>query len=181
LALAAGLTLRTIRGVIAEAAFRAEVVQGLPGWRDTTPPGDLAYDFRLNDKKGAVRVQVKLQRSKEGRPMPANQALRSFPADLYVAETQKTRAGRKRKNGGSTRPYPFGEFDLLAVAMQPSTRRWDSFMYTVADWLIPSRANPAEVLKFQPVAGVASADWTDDVETAVSWFRSRLKKTIRAE
>jgi hypothetical protein len=31
LALAAGLTLRLIRGVIAEAAFRAEVVQQLPG------------------------------------------------------------------------------------------------------------------------------------------------------
>ncbi len=69
---AAGLTLRMIRGVISEAAFRVEVVQRLRGWRDTTPPGDLPYDFRLEDNKGAVRVQVKLQRSRAGSPMPAN-------------------------------------------------------------------------------------------------------------
>ena len=178
---AAGLTLRMMRGVIAEAAFRVEVVLQLRGWRDTTPPGDLPYDFRLEDNKGTVRVQVKLQRSKAGRPMPANEALRSFPAGMYVVETQKTRAGRKRKNGGSTRPYRFGEFDLLAVAMQPSTACWDSFMYTVANWLIPRPAAPAEILKFQPVASVANEDWTDNFRTAVTWFRSGLKRMIRAE
>jgi hypothetical protein len=39
---AAGLTLRMIRGVIAEAAFGVEVVEKLRGWQDTTPTGDLA-------------------------------------------------------------------------------------------------------------------------------------------
>lgn len=63
-----GLTLRMIRGVIAEAAFEIEVVRQLEGWRNITPPGDLPYDFLLDDGQGAVRVQVKLQRSLAHRP-----------------------------------------------------------------------------------------------------------------
>src|SRR5689334_20740994 len=46
---AGGLTLRMMRGVIAKAAFEIEVVERLPGWRNTTPPGDLPYDFHLED------------------------------------------------------------------------------------------------------------------------------------
>lgn len=178
---AGGLTLRMMRGVIAEAAFEVEVVERLKGWRKIPRSGDLAYDFLLRDRKGDMRVQVKLQRSKEDRPMRANEAYRSFPADMYVAETQKTRKGEKRKTGGSTRPYRFGEFDLLAVAMYPSTSRWDAFMYTVADWLLPGRADANELLKFQPVAGSPNDDWTDSFHTAVTWLRSGEKKTIRGE
>src|SRR6266542_876906 len=64
---AGGLTLRMIRGVIAEAAFGVEVVERLQGWEQVALSGDPPYDFRLRDLKGDVRVQVKLQRSKEGR------------------------------------------------------------------------------------------------------------------
>jgi hypothetical protein len=168
-----------MRGVIAEAAFEVEVVERLKGWRKLPRSGDLAYDFLLQDRKGDVRVQVKLQRSKGGRPMTAREAFRSFSEELYVVETQKTRRGLKRKTGGATRPYRFGEFDVLAVAMYPSTNRWDSFLFTVADWLLPGRSDPAEILKFQPVASTLNEDWTDSFATAVSWFRSRVKKTIR--
>ena len=178
---AGGLTLRMIRGVIAEAAFDVEIVEKLKGWRDTTSPGDLAYDFRLEDDKGAVRVQVKLQRSRAGEPMPANKAYRWFPKEMYVVETQKTRAGKQRKTGGSTRPYRFGEFDVLAVAMHPVTSRWDTFMYTVADWLIASPANSEELLKFQPVSATPNGDWTDQFVTATEWFRAGVKRTIRGE
>jgi hypothetical protein len=177
---AGGLTLRMIRGVIAEAAFGVEVVERLRGWEKVPVSGDPAYDFRLRDHAGDVRVQVKLQRSKEGRPMRANEAYRSFPADLYVVETQRTRRGTKGKNGKATRPYRFGEFDLLAVAMYPSTRRWDVFLYTAADWLLPGRNDPSEILKFQPVAQAPNDDWTDDFDAAVGWLRSGGKKTIRA-
>lgn len=124
-------------------------------------------------------MQVKLQRSKEGRPMWATEASRAFPADMYVVETQKTRRGTRRKTGGATRPYRFGEFDLLAVATYPSTTRWDTFLYTVAGWLLPGRADPAEILKFQPVARTPNEDWTDRFATAVKWFRTGEKKTIR--
>jgi hypothetical protein len=168
-----------IRGVIAEAAFGVDVVQRLSGWTDITPSGDLAYDFLLDDSVGAVRVQVKLQRSLAHRPMFAKEAYRFLPADMYVVETQKTRAGSNRRTGGSTRPYRFGEFDLLAVSMQPSSNAWDRFMYTVADWLLPSRTNPSEILKFQPVATAPNDDWTDEFDTAVAWLRSGVKKTTR--
>jgi hypothetical protein len=176
-----GLTLRMIRGVIAEAAFEIEVVERLAGWRNVTPPGDLPYDFLLDDGPGAVRVQVKLQRGLAHRPMWAREAYRFLPGDMYVVETQRTRRGSDKKTGGSTRPYRFGEFDLLAVAMYPSTHEWTTFMYTVADWLLPGRIEPSEILKFQPVASLPNDDWTHDFHTAVRWLRSGVKKKIRAQ
>ena len=42
-----GLTLRMIRGVIAEAAFEIEVVEHLEGWHNVTPQGDLPTIFSL--------------------------------------------------------------------------------------------------------------------------------------
>jgi hypothetical protein len=178
---AGGLTLRMMRGVIAEAAFEVEVVERLKGWEALPRAGDLPYDFLLRDGPGDVRVQVKLQRSKNQQPMRANEALRSFPADMYVVEPQKTRRGTKKTTGAATRPYRFGEFDLLAVAMYPSTQRWDTFRYTVADWLLSAPTDPAEIFKFQPVASAANDDWTDDFDTAVGWLRSGEKKKIRGE
>jgi hypothetical protein len=178
IARAGGLTLRMIRGVIAEAAFVVNVVEELSGWRNETPDGDLPYDFLLADDQGKVRVQVKLQRSRAHRPMMAREAYRFLPPDMYVVETQRTRRGIRRATGGATRPYRFGEFDLLAVCLQPSTDRWDVFRYTVADWLLPGRSDPAELLKYQPVPAAANEDWTDTFETAVAWLRSGVRKTI---
>lgn len=178
---AGGLTLRMIRGVIAEAAFRTEVVTRLRGWQETPVDGHRPYDFLLTDSVGPVRVQVKLLRSKQGRPMQANEAHRSFPADMYAVETQKTRAGTNRKTGGSTRPYRFGEFDLLAVAMHPVTKSWASFLFTVAAWLLPSPTDAAKIRKFQPVPATPTVDWSDSFRTAVQSLRSGIKKTIRGE
>jgi hypothetical protein len=159
-------------------------VEHLKGWKSVPLSGDPAYDFLLKDRKGSVRVQVKLQRSKAGLPWPANQSLKMFrtlPADVFVAETQKTRGGKKKGAGKATRPYRFGEFDLLAVALYPSTKRWDSFMYTVADWLIPDPNDQELIFKYQPVASTANDDWTDQFQIAVKWLRSGVKKTIRAQ
>jgi hypothetical protein len=110
--------------------------------------------------------------------MWAREAYRFLPEDMYVVETQRTRRGSDKKTGGSTRPYRFGEFDLLAVAMYPSTGEWNTFMYTVADWLLPGRTEPSEMLKFQPVATLPNDDWTSDFHTAVGWLRSSLQKKI---
>src|SRR5262249_9756063 len=96
------ITLRMIRGVIAEAAFRVEVVERLKGWREIPLSGHPAYDFSLRDRKGDVRVQVKLQRSEKGRP-------KRTKAGMYLVETQKTRGGTEKKTGGATRPYRFGD------------------------------------------------------------------------
>lgn len=71
------LTRRMLRGVIADAAFRSHVLPGLEplGWRDVTPAGNFAFDYRLEDANGAVTVQVKLQRSERGLPKVAKDAV----------------------------------------------------------------------------------------------------------
>ncbi len=177
---AGGITLRMLRGVLAEAAFDVEVIERLQSWTKEVRQGDLAFDFLLNDSSGQVRVQVKLQRSKQNRPMRAKEANRAYSIDMYVVETQKTRKGAQRSTGASTRPYRFGEFDILAVAMYPSTNRWDTFMYAPSRWLIPATARQSEISKFQPVSMQPNDDWTDNFSTAVSWFRSTQQKTIRS-
>lgn len=175
-----GLTFRMMRGVIAQAAFEIEVVQKLDDWQDDTPPGDLPYDFRLVDSYSSVRVQVKLQRSKEFRPMYANEAYRRFSPDMYVVETQKTRGGVDPVTGEGTRSYRFNEFNILAVAMHPSTSDWHKYMYTVCRWLIPDSNDQGKILKFQPVSMHPDDDWTDDFESCVRWLRSGVSKTIRS-
>jgi hypothetical protein len=112
--------------------------------------------------------------------MRAREAYRRFPEDMHVVETQRTRRGIARQTGGATRPYRFSEFDLLAVAMYPSTHRWDTFMYTVARWLLPANSDRTEMLKYQPIAMAPNDDWTESFQTAVEWVRSGIEKTIRA-
>jgi hypothetical protein len=181
---ASEITRRNIKGVLAEAAFRVEVVERLENWQNLPFSGNQPYDFLLDDGKGTVRVQVKLQRSKGGQPWPAQLARKSFrllPPDMFIVETQKTRGGKTKKEGTETRPYRFGEFDLLAVAMNPSTKTWDAFIYTVAAWLFPDPRDQALIFKYQPVASAPNVDWTNSFETAVQWLRSGAKKTIRTQ
>ncbi|MGD0694620.1 MAG: hypothetical protein ABSB82_07165 [Terriglobia bacterium] len=175
---ASDLTLRGVRGVIAEVAFKLNVADKLEGWDSEELRGDFPYDFLLRDQLGAIRVQVKMQRLKSGVPMMASQGYKRLPADMYVVETQRTRGGKDPKTGEDTRPYKFGEFDVLAVSMHPSTREWSSFMYTVAKWLLPRPENKALMLKFQPVARTPNDVWTDSLETCIRWLRSKQKKTI---
>lgn len=167
---ASDLTLRGIRGIIAEAAFLVEVLGKLDEWKDVTPPGDAAYDFLIEDLIGQVSIQVKMQRKERGEPKIRN--------GKYVVETQRTRGGRDSATGLETRPYRFGEFDILAVSMHPSTNDWDTFMYSVGSWLRPrsSAANLLEV--FQPIPQEINEDWTNDLSTCIGWLRSGIKKTI---
>ena len=166
------LTRRMLRGVIADAAFRQFAVRSLAeaGWRDVTPVGNFAYDYRLDDGAGAVTVQVKLQRSQRGAPVVRRGERYGFEADVHIVETQKTRTGTD-SDDRQTRPYRYGEFDILAVSMQPSTANWDRFMYTLGRWLLPG-TNAAEMATLQPVAMSPNQFWTDDFSTAAHWFRT---------
>ena len=175
---ASDLTLRGMRGVIAEAAFKLNVIASLRGWREKTLKGDFSYDFLLGDSTGDVRIQVKMQRLKDHRPMMANQGYKYLPTDMYVVETQRTRGGIDPQTKQQTRPYRFGEFDILAVSMHPSTNDWSAFRYTVCDWLIPRPEDTKLMLKFQPVAKTPDLNWTDDFNQCVSWLRSGQKKRI---
>ncbi|MFA4835595.1 MAG: hypothetical protein WC749_05970 [Dehalococcoidia bacterium] len=175
---ASDLTQRGVRGVIAEAAFEMAVVKQLNGWNNLPGVGNVPFDFLLADTIGEVRLQLKMQRKKSQRPMMANEAYKWLPSNMYVVETQRTRGGSDPKTGQDTRPYKFGEFDILVVSMHPSTNKWGNFMYTVAAWLLPREEDKNLLLKFQPVPKVTTDDWTDDLETCIQWFRSSTKKRI---
>lgn len=156
------LTLRGIRGVIGEAVFVHEIIPRLKTWRNVTPTGDHAYDAALQDDVGTVRIQIKMQRRAKGQPM-----LRKGSA---IVEVQRTRGGVR--DGEQTRPYRFGEFDILAVCVEPSTGDWTSFRYIPERWLIPRVADSTMIDIMQSVAIVPDAVWTDDFETAVARLRS---------
>lgn len=166
------LTRRMLRGVIADASFRQHVVRSLDvfGWRDVTPVGNFAYDYKLDDGAGAVTVQVKLQRSARGVPVVKRGERYGFDEMVHIVETQKTRTGTDGDDN-QTRPYRYGEFDVLAVSMQPSTGKWDRYMYAPGRWLLPGR-NVGEMATLQPVAMSPNEFWTDDFKIAAQRFRA---------
>lgn len=166
------LTRRMLRGVIADAAFRTFAVAALEshGWRDVTPEGNFAYDYELDDGAGPLTVQVKLQRSERGSPVSKDGARYGFADEVFMTETQKTRTGTDNKDN-QTRPYRYGEFDILAVSMQPSTSKWDRYMYTLGRWLLAGKKD-GEMATLQPVSKVPGEFWTDDFRTAARWFRA---------
>jgi hypothetical protein len=173
---ASDFTLRGIRGIIAEAAFKKDVLENLVGWEDVSSEGDHPYDFIIHDHIGSIRIQVKMQRQKNQRPMTAKEGYRIFSVEKWVVETQKTRGGKK--NGIDTRPYRFDEFDILAVSVHPSTGKWNAFMYVPTKWLLPRGDNPDLIMKFQPVSKISDKDWTENIVTGIKRFRSNKQKTI---
>ena len=165
------LTRRMLRGVIADAAFRTFVVAALAArdWRDVTPEGNFAYDYSVDDGRGPITIQVKLQRSERGAPVIRHGKRYGFDGEVFITETQKTRTGTDGEEN-QTRPYRYGEFDILAVSMQPSSGKWDSYMYTLGRWLLRGKAT-GDVATLQPVTRTAGEFWTDDFEVAARWFR----------
>lgn len=170
---ASELTMRMFRGVIAEAAFDLYIARHLEGTTSHPIEGNPPYDFRLSDEFGSVNIQVKLQRSLGGKPYVSS--------GDFVVETQRTRGGKRRAGEGSTRPYRFGEFDILAVCMQPSSGRWDKYRYTVARWLRPHPTDARSIATLQAVASEPNEDWTDDYLHCLEWFRSGIEKTVRGD
>jgi hypothetical protein len=179
---------RGVRGVIAEAVFEAKVLPTINGWSSVPVLGDLPYDFKVQREsdKREIKIQVKLQRTQSGAPLTRS----FFGSDTYIVEVQKTRSGTKRKRRGTvstksaptamekTRPYQFGDFDIIAVNMQPSTHDWARFMYTVAKWLIPRAGNKKLIEIMQPVSAQATKHWTDNVEECIQWVLSGKKNVI---
>ena len=93
-----------------------------------------------------------------------------------MAEVQKTRSGEK--GGKQTRPYHFGDFDILAVNLHPATGDWRRFMFTVGCWLIPRRQDETLIEIFQPVPVVPDQFWTDDLDRCIAWFLDGAKKRM---
>lgn len=174
------LTRRMMRGVIADAAFAKLTVPQLhsQGWRDVTKEGNFAYDHKLADDVGEITIQVKLQRSKKLKHVVTTGAEFGLAKDYFMVECQRTRGGSRKDNAGEkkkTRPYSFGDFDILAVSLQPSTRKWDNFLYSVGSWLMPGKEKN-EIATYQPVSMSPNEDWTDDFVTVAKWFREKRTK-----
>lgn len=175
------LTKRGVRGIIAEAIFERHTLAELTGWEALDFVGDRPYDFLIRSRTPEakeVRIQVKLQRMKEQRPMLASEGNRHYPNTLHVVEVQKTRGGIDATTKKDTRPYHFGEFDILAVNMQPSTQKWERFMFTVGNWLLPRNPDAELIEKFQPVSDSANAVWTDNLETCIGWLIAGEQKRV---
>ena len=167
---ASDLTMRGLRGIIAEATFLVGVLGKLDSWKVIPIIGDAPYDFLIEDSVGRLKIQVKMQRKLAGVPMKRK--------GKFVVETQRTRGGKDATSGKPTRPYRFGEFDLLAVSLHPSTGDWMNFRYTVGGWLRPRAGSSDLIDVHQPVSKAPNEDWTDNLETCIEWFRSGLKKSI---
>lgn len=181
------LTKRGVRGIIAEAVFETDVLPAIvtSGWNcGATPPGDWPFDAILVRAGVSIRIQIKLQRLEKG--VPKRYYPNYYPEDLFVVEVQKTRSGQRRSGkakitGGkaeATRPYRFGDFDILAVNMHPATHQWNNFRYTVAEWLLPRAADRSLIEIFQPVSLVANDAWTDNLATCIEWFLGKEKKQV---
>jgi hypothetical protein len=80
-----------------------------------------------------------------------------------------------------TRPYRFGDFDILAVNMHPSSADWKNFRYTLASWLLPRAKDPSLIEIFQPVASVPNDVWTNDLRTCLRWFEGGDKHSVLRE
>ena len=134
------ITKRGVRGIIAELAFSEYVLKPMrPIWREHKLTGDLPYDALIEDAQGKITIQTKNQRLVKGIPLHPNATMVRLYPDVegwFVAETQKTRSGKPKQNNErdidnallidevelqSTRPYRFGEFDILSVCLQPSS------------------------------------------------------------
>jgi hypothetical protein len=176
------LTLRGIRGILAEATFGEIILPGLEseGWKVIAIVGDQAYDFLLEKDAIRVRIQVKLQRREKGVPkeyaMRSRAVLNCSPGTLHVVEVQKTRSGEKK--GQKTRPYRYGDFDILAVNLHPSTGDWNRFIFTVGNWLLPSKKQQELIETFQPVPDRPDEYWTDDLSRCIEWFLAGTEKRM---
>jgi hypothetical protein len=144
---ASDLTVRGIRGVIAESVFSTQVLPKIlegSGWSDVTPRPDTdrPFDSLLRNSAGkTIRIQVKNQRLEKGVP--------KIRKGCAVVETQKTRSGKKR--GVDTRPYRVDEFDILAVCLKASCGRWTDFVYALTRDLDRRPAKPALLTVFQHI------------------------------
>jgi hypothetical protein len=178
------LTKRGVRGIIAEAMFERDVLPSITplGWNaGVIPSGDWPFDVLLERDGRTIRVQIKLQRLEAG--VPKRYYPKQYSEEFFVVEVQKTRSGRTRPGmtegkNLSTRPYRFGDFDILAVNMHPATHRWNNFRYTVANWLLPRPADNTLIEIFQPVPLVTNSVWADDLAICLDWFLSGEKRRI---
>lgn len=167
------ITLNGIRGIIAESIFNDLIIKNSKRWKDVPAGGQDPYDFILEDDIGQVRIQVKLQRKLDSIPWIRKDG-------CAVVETYRTRSG-KNKEGENSRPYRYGEFDLLAVCMEPSYGKWESFLYTPQKCLEPHKDDIRFLNNLQSVPLQPKNNWFDNLDEAIDLFRKNPSEIIISE
>ncbi len=158
----ADITIRGIRGIIAEAIFIKSIAPYIEGWKVVEEDAnDQTWDAKLQKKPTEtiingktvcgqiVKIQIKLQRKEAGVP--------KIKDGKAIVEVQKTRTGKK--HGIDTRPYSFSDFDVLAVCMEPSTQNWRNFKYVPSKFLKQRKKNPELIEVMQPVPFEDDEHW----------------------
>lgn len=80
------------------------------------------------------------------------------------------------------RALSFTEFDILAVSMQPLTRRWSDFRYALSRMLAPHKDSAESISPVQWLPSTTSHSWTSDFNICLSWHLQALaKKTLPLE
>lgn len=146
---------RGVRGIVAEHQFKALVLDKLPAPWVIAADASHSTDYALTDGHGGllVTIQVKMQALSAGLP-------KMDPNFWAMVETQKSRyrgTGKQR-----TRLYAYGDFDILAVSLWPSTGDWGKFMFAAGNRLAPSRRR-GQMAGWQSVPPVPTDIWTDDL------------------
>lgn len=159
---------RGVLGVLAEHQFRKKILDPLPPPWQVLPTADHSVDYLLgNNNEPPVSVQVKLQRRTNGIPILEN--------GCALVETQKSRSrGKGRK---TTRLYQYGDFDIVAVSLWPSTGDWGRFMFAAGHHLRPAHRKPQFMAGFQAVSLKPDDIWTDDFLACVA--RAQARQAIR--
>jgi hypothetical protein len=93
---------------------------------------------------------------------------------VHTSDTFSTPESVREK----TRPYLFGDFDILAVNLHPSTGDWKNFRYTVASWLIPRSKDKTLIEVFQPVAAIPNSVWANDLSVCLKWLESSEQRQV---
>lgn len=167
------ITKRGVRGIIAELCFSHYIIEPFTNefeWKSIPLVGDLAYDSLLEHYSGKkIKIQIKNQRVAKGIPLLATaQAKKKFLEypGWWIAECQKTRNGTD-ESGSATRPYRFGEFDILAVCLHPSTNDWSKFMFIDSSKLFPRATDKHLIDIMQPVAPTTQGNWFDSLKDCI--------------
>ncbi|HMN97283.1 MAG TPA: hypothetical protein PKC43_12760 [Phycisphaerales bacterium] len=172
IARASDLSQRGVLGLIAEASFKVNVIDRLKGWTSIEIAGDAAFDFCISRGEEQFSIQVKRQRLERRVPKIYRRG-----SSLFVVETQRTRSGTDSA-GESTRPYRFGDFDILAVSMQPSTDDWASFRFAPQRWLLPRASSPKLLRVMQPVSLAPNEDWSSTLLECLDRTRSQVSRRV---
>jgi hypothetical protein len=167
------LSQRGVRGLLAEHEFYNRVLANMTlpwiGSRAVEKKhgeGTGSIDWLLTKGEHTVTIQVKMQRFSKGVVVIDEKG-------QGLVETQKTRTRGNNKE----RRYEYGEFDILAVSLWPSTQDWTRFMY-IPDFCLPHAKGKRNLIAaFHPVPlkVISHYYWTDSLEEAFEYVIQRRK------